>query len=424
MPEVVLETGPPPLHRNPDFRRLWIGQACSELGSSAAQLAYPLLVLVLTGSPVHAGLVGSVALGASALLGLPAGALVDRWNRRRVMIGCEIVRGLAVVTLVIAILTDRASLPLILVTAAVQGGAGALFGPAQSAALRHVVPTTQLPMASARNQARSYAAELAGPPLGGALFGFARFAPFLADVISFVVSAIAIAGIRRPLQDKRTERHEPVHRAVWLGLRFVVTEPFLRAVVCLAPLVNAALAGVMFLLIVTLQDRGVPPAGIGAMQSVILAGGLAGALIAPWLLPRFRAQVLIPLCLCSLAVVVTVAAVLPATYLVGVVLATGMLLAPALNAGLFGYQIAITPDAMQGRVDSSISLLASCLQPLAPLAAALLFATIGGQWAMACFAGLLAVAAAGSLLSKGIRDMRPIEELAGSSTGSPAGGGS
>ncbi|GAB3415511.1 MFS transporter [Flindersiella endophytica] len=409
---------PPPLHRNPDFRRLWIGQACSELGSSAANLAYPLLVLALTGSPVQAGLVGTVSLGASALFGLPAGALVDRWNRRRVMIGCEIVRALAVITLVIALLAGRASLPLILVTAAVSGAAGALFGPAQSAALRHIVPTAQLPTASARNEARSYAAELAGPPLGGALFGLTRFAPFLADAISFVVSALAIAGIRRPLQDERTEPHEPVHRAVWLGLKFVVAEPFLRAVLCLAPLVNAALGGVMFLLILMLQDRGVPPAGIGAMQSVILVGGLAGALVAPWLLPRFRTQVLIPMCLCSLTVVVTIAAVVPGTYLIGAVLAAGLLLSPALNAGLFGYQIAITPDAMQGRVDSTIGLLAQGLQPVAPLAAGLLFTTVGGQWAMACFAAVLAATAAGSVLSKGIRGMRPLEEIAvGSSAG-------
>jgi MFS family permease len=412
MSEAETVNAPPPLHRNPDFRRLWIGQAFSEVGTSAANLAYPLLVLTLTGSPVQAGLVGSVSLGAYALLGLPAGALVDRWNRRRVMIVSESVRALAVSTLVIAILTDRASLPLILVTAAIAGGAGALFGPAQSAALRHIVPTTQLPTASARNEARAYAAELAGPPLGGALFGFARFAPFLADAISFVLSAVAIAGIRRPLQDERTERHEPVHRAVWLGLRFVVAEPFLRAVLYLAPLVNAAIGGVMFLLIVTLQDRGVPPAGIGAMQSVILAGGLAGALIAPWLLPRFRTQVLIPLCICSLAVVVAVAAVLPGTYLVGVVLAIGLLLSPALNAGLFGYQIAITPDAMQGRVDSVIGLVAQCLQPVAPLAAGLLFVSVGGRWAMACFAAVLAATAIGSIVSKGIRNMRPLEELA------------
>jgi MFS family permease len=403
---------PPPLHKNPDFRRLWVGQAFSELGSTAAALAYPLLVLALTGSPVQAGLAGSVSLAASAALGLPAGALVDRWNRRRVLIGCEIIRAIAVATLVVALLSGWASLPVILATAAVTGAAGALFGPAQAAALRHIVPSSQLPLATARNEARGYAAELAGPPLGGLLFGVARFAPFLADAVSFVISAVAVAAIRKPLQAERTEAPEPIHRAIWLGLRFVVREPFLRAVLCLAPLVNAAMAGVLFLLIVILEDRGTPAAGIGAMQSLILAGGLLGALIAPWLLPRVRTAVLIPLCVCSLALVVGVAAALPGTYLVGAVLAFGLLLSPALNAGLVGYQIAVTPDAMQGRVNSTISLLATCLQPLAPLAAGLLFAAVGGQWAMACFAGVLVLAAVGSVVSKGIRGMRPLEELA------------
>ena len=400
---------PVPLHRNRDFRRLWIGQAFSELGSSASALAYPLLVLALTGSPVQAGLVGSASLAARALLGLPAGALVDRWNRRRVMICCEAVRAVAVSILVVAIVTGWVSVPLIVVVGVVESAAGVLFGPAQSAALRHIVPTAQLPTASARNEARGYAAELAGPPLGGALFGLVRFAPFLADAVSYVVSLVALATIRRPLQEPREGRPEPLSHAVWAGLRFVVREPFLRAVLCLAPLVNASFTGLMFVLVVVLQGRGVPAAAIGGVQSVILAGGLLGALLAPWLQPRVRTQVLIVAFLWVIVVLVGLAAVVPGTYTVAALLALAILPGPTINAGLFGYQIAITPDAMQGRVDSAINLLAMCLAPLAPLLGGLLVARLDGHWAFAVFAGILAVAAVIATFSKGIRRMRPLE---------------
>jgi MFS family permease len=373
-----------------------------------ATLAYPLLVLALTGSPVQAGLVGSATLLAQSAFGLPAGALVDRWNRRKLMVVCEAVRAAAAALLVVAILTGWASVPLIIAVGMVSGGAGVLFGPAQTAALRHIVPSAQLPRASARIEARTYAAELAGPPLGGALFAFARFAPFLADAISYLVSLVSVLAIRRPLQDERTDRHERLSTAIWSGLRFVIREPFLRATLCSAPLVNAAFAGVMFVLVVVLQQRGTPPAGIGAVQSAILVGGLVGALIAPWLQPRVKTPVLIIFFLWIIVGLVAAAAAMPGTYPVALPLAVGLLLAPSLNAALFSYQIAITPDAMQGRVDSVLNVLAMGLTPLAPLAGGLLVEHLGGAWAFLVFAGVLAVAAVIASASKGIRHMRPL----------------
>ncbi|MGH3490204.1 MAG: MFS transporter [Actinopolymorphaceae bacterium] len=402
-----------PLHRNRDFRRLWIGQAFSDLGANMAALAYPLLVLALTGSPIQAGLVGSATLLAQAVLGLPAGALVDRWNRRKLMIGCETVRALSAGFLVVAILDGWASLPLIIAVGVVSSAAGVLFGPAQTAALRHIVPAAQLPRASARIEARTYAAELAGPPLGGALFALTRFAPFLADALSYIISLVTVLTIRRPLQDERPRQHERLLPATLAGLRFVVREPFLRATLCAAPLVNAAFAGVMFVLVVVLQERGTPPAGIGAVQSAILVGGLAGALIAPWLQPRVRMPVLIIVFLWLIVGLVAAAAAMPGTYAVALPLAFGLLLAPSLNAALFGYQIAITPDAMQGRVDSVLAVLSTALTPLAPLAGGVLVTQLGGRWAFVVFAGVLAVAAVIASASKGIRHMRPLDQALG-----------
>lgn len=402
---------PTPLHRNKDFRRLWIGQACSELGSGASSLAYPLLILALTGSAVQAGLVASLRLAASVLLGLPAGALVDRWNRRRVMLSCEAVRAAAMGLLVAVIATGHASVPLILAIAVVEAGASAFFGPAQTAALRHIVPTAQLPTASARNEARSYAAELGGPPLGGALFGIARSAPFVLDAVSYLASWVAVARIRQPLQEDRPATHEPLRKSIWMGLRFMTREPFLRAVFAMAPLMNASFGGVMFVLVVELRNQGAPAAGIGATQSLVLVGGLLGALIAPWLQPRIGMKTLIIAFSWLIFGLFGVAAAMPSAYAAAALLAVCLLCAPAINAGLFGYVIAMTPDAMQGRVSSAGDLLSQGLQPVAPLIGGVLVAHAGGHWAFAFFAGVLGVAAIIATTSRGIREMRPIEDI-------------
>jgi len=403
-----------PLHRNRDFRLLWIGQACSDLGSRMTDLAFPLLVLFLTDSPTQAGLVGTASLLAYACAGVPAGALADRWNRKHLMIACDLIRALAMTILVTAILGGWASVPLIVAIAAVAGVANASFGPAHTGALRNIVPTVHLPRASARIEARGYAAELVGPPLGGALFGVARFAPFLADVMSYVMSFACIAAIRRPLQDHRNPRPEPLLRSIGSGLRFVLAEPFLRATMCVAPLLNATFTGVMFVLVVVLQQQGTSAAGIGGVQSAVLVGGLLGALLAPALLPRVQPPKLIVF-FCWLIVGLAAAAAalttLDAAYAVAVPLALAILLAPTINAAVFGYVIAITPDSMQGRVDSALNTVSTGLSPLAPLAGGLLVEYVGGGWAMLTFAGVLAVAAVIASASKAIRHMRPLSEL-------------
>src|SRR6266516_6961672 len=86
---------PVPLWRNRDYVLLWSGQMISSVGTRVSMLAFPLLVLAINHSPAQAGLIGAMRALPYALLILPAGALVDRWNRKRVMILCDIGRAIA-----------------------------------------------------------------------------------------------------------------------------------------------------------------------------------------------------------------------------------------------------------------------------------------------------------------------------------------
>jgi MFS family permease len=189
-----------PLRRNRDFALLWSGMAVSVLGSRISTIAYPLLVLALTDSPARAGFVGFLATLPYLALQLPAGALVDRWNRKRIMVACDVGRGIALASVVLALWLDAITLVHIMAVAFVEGTLFVFYNLAQSAAVRNIVPLEQLPQALAQNEARERGAVLLGQPLGAILFGVARWVPFLADTLSYVASLLTLALIRKEFQ--------------------------------------------------------------------------------------------------------------------------------------------------------------------------------------------------------------------------------
>ena len=187
---------PPPLWRNRDFTLLWSGQVVSTIGTRVSSLAFPLLVLALTHSPAKAGLVGFAQTLPFLLFYLPAGALVDRWNRKRVMLVADAGRALALGSLALALALDRLTLVQIAVVAFIEGSLFVFFQLSEGAALPHVVPKEQLPAALAQNQARDQGADLAGQPLGGFLFGIGHLVPFVFDAVSYAVSFVRLLFVR------------------------------------------------------------------------------------------------------------------------------------------------------------------------------------------------------------------------------------
>src|SRR4051794_36043667 len=115
------------LWRNREFNLLWSSQSLSDLGSAIAQLAVPLLVLDRTGSPVKAGVVGTTALVVKLAMRLPAGVLADRIDRRRVLLGCDVVRLIAFLLLAAAVAAGRANLVVIIVVTILDACCTAMF---------------------------------------------------------------------------------------------------------------------------------------------------------------------------------------------------------------------------------------------------------------------------------------------------------
>ncbi len=192
---------PMPLWRNRDYLLLWSGQAISSVGGSASQLAFPLLILIVTHSPAQAGFAGALRSLAYLLLGLPAGALIDRWDRKRTMILCDVGRALALGSIPLALALHQLTMLQIYLVSLIEGVLYVFFGLAESAALPRVVAKEQLPAATAQNEVVSGAVTLIGPWLGGALFGLSRALPFLADALSYAASVLSLFWIRLPFQE-------------------------------------------------------------------------------------------------------------------------------------------------------------------------------------------------------------------------------
>ncbi len=382
---------------------LWIGQLLSDTGTQISGIAYPLLILALTHSAVLAGIAGTVRAITVLCVQLPAGALSDRFDRRLTMIICDITRAVLLALLGILIALDAASWQVVLAVSLIEGAAGAVFDPSAAAALPGIVPDEQLEQAWAASEGRTYGASLAGPALGGMLFGVGRAVPFLADAISFAVSFGTVSRIRGKFRPEKAAVRKSLWREVTDGLQLVWQVPILRAAVIQTPLVNFAFSGVIFSITLAMQQHGTSTAVIGFVQAGIAAGGLLGAVVAPRLQGRVRLATLTTTITLAAALLFGAAALFIPSPLVAAPVALALLLAPAANGALVAVVLRSAPEDMRGRVISTVMMAATALATLAPLIAGLIVQHASGAWAVGAFAAATAVAAVLCLVLPGFR---------------------
>lgn len=384
------------------------------MGSESAAVAYTLLVLALTGSPAKAGLTGFARLVPWVLFALPAGVAVDRWNRRRLMILADVVRAVALGSLGVTALAGTLTFAQVALVAFVEGAMYVFFNIAEIGAVRSVVPAPQLQRAFATEQARLSGVYLAGPPLGGFLFGIGRSLPFLVDAVSYAFSTVSLLAMRTPFQEERGEQETG---GMWVqvreGLSWLWSHTFLRTCALLFAGTNFAFSALELIVIVAARRQGLHSAGIGALLAVFGALAFLGSVAAPRLMRIFSMRTVIignmwlavPLAafLAKPDVFVLVASSIPFSFF-----------NPTLNAMIIGYRVAIVPDRLQGRVNSVARSLALLALPLGPVVAGLLLASYSARVAVGAVVAFLVLVALVGTMNRSIRAAPSFEDVAAS----------
>jgi predicted MFS family arabinose efflux permease len=399
------------LYRNRDFMLLWSGQTLSVLGSRISHIAFPLLVLALTRSPERAGLVGFFGALPYLLLQLPAGGLVDRWDRKRTMVACDVGRALALASIAVALWAGRPAFGHILAVAFLEGALFVFFGLAEEAALPKVVSKEQLPSAIAQNEAKTRGASLAGQPLGGLQFSLRRALPFLVDAMSYAVSVVTLLLIRTDFQGPRTDRRQSLHREIAEGFGWLWRQPFLRTGALLVGYSNFIFQALVLVVIVLARARGASASLVGVILGFMGGGGLLGSFVAPWLQRRLPPKLVMIGANWVWAALLPLLAVVPEPILLGPILAGMAFVGPAWNVVFGAYQLTLTPDRLLGRVNSVTMLLAWGSIPLGSLAAGFLLGWAGAVPSTWVLAGAMTFVAVAATVSPAMRRAPTLSEV-------------
>jgi MFS family permease len=270
------------LLRHRDFRLLWGGESVSELGSQVSLLAIPLLaVRTLHATAFEMGLLTAASTAAFLIVGLPAGVWVDRVRRRRLMIGADLGRVLALGSIPIAAAVGRLTLAQLFVVTLVSGVLTVFFDVAYQSYLPALVGREHLVEGNAKLTGSAEVAAVAGPGAAGALVqAVGSSAAVAVDSVTFLVSAMAVGAIRSPEPKPTVPEggHAGLVEGIAQGLRFVFGNALLRAIAATTATSNffsgiAAAVEIVFLV----RQVHASPGVIGLLFALGGVGGVAGA---------------------------------------------------------------------------------------------------------------------------------------------------
>jgi MFS family permease len=275
----------PPLLRETQFRRFWLGQTISVFGDQVTLLALPIVaVLILHADPAQMGLLTAVGLLPHLLFSLPAGVWLDRvQNRRRLMIVCDIGRAFAIASIPAAFLFNLLGLELLFVIAFVVGSLSVVFDISWNTLFVSVARRDQYVEATALLNTSRSLASVVGPAISGVLIQLFR-APLalLADAASFLGSVFFLRRITAP---EPPIEHEPgtIRQQLASGLEFIFRDPIMRPTILAAAtlnLFNYCFQGLFILYATGPAYLGVEPGVLGLALGLGAVGGVIGALTA------------------------------------------------------------------------------------------------------------------------------------------------
>ncbi|WP_165422780.1 MFS transporter [Ktedonosporobacter rubrisoli] len=363
--EEVLEVSTPlPLWRNRDYLLLWSGQIISQTGSQVSQLAFPLLILALTHSPAQAGIAAALRTIPYLVLSLPAGALVDRWDRKKLMIFCDLGRFLSMTSILLALFLGHLTIIQVYLVSILEGTFFVFFDLAEVSSLPQVVSKEQLPAASAQNIATMNIAMLLGSPLGGLLYSANWAFPFLADTVSYLCSVLSLFFVRTSFQQEHARSSRALRIEVKEGLKWLWEHRLIRSLAILICGLNFMTGGITLVIIVLGQHVHASAVEIGVLLSVAGIAGVLGSLVAPLLRRRLSFSAIAIITLWAQALLSPLLILAPNLLVIAILLSLLFFLFPIFDVVQRSLRMALIPDALQGRINSIYRLIAFSSNPI------------------------------------------------------------
>jgi MFS family permease len=263
-----------------DFRRLWIGETTSGLGTAVGQVSLPLVaVVVLRAGPFMVGLLTASEWLPWLLLGLSAGAWVDRWSRRTVMLVCDLTLLLLFASVPVAAWLGVLTVWQLLAVGLLTGSVRVFFTTAYKTLLPSLVPEADLLEGNVKLQGGAAAMDVAGPGVAGLIAQTVGAATgLLVDSVSYLVSALCLTRVRTREMRPAPAVRRGMRSEIAEGIRFVVRDPYLRTYASFAGLANLGLTGIQAVQTVFLvRTVGLRPGAVGVVFAVVSIGGLIGA---------------------------------------------------------------------------------------------------------------------------------------------------
>ncbi len=385
------------LMQNRAFVTLWGGQSLSVFGTQVTQFSLPWLVLDINHSAVTVGALSAVSFLPYLLFALPAGVIADRWNRRAIMLVCDAARGLIVASIPVAYFMGHLTLVQLFVVAALMRFFTIFFDVGYTACLPNIVEKRQLSDANGKLEMTRSVAELSGQPLAGALVAlFTAAGTLVIDTVSYVVSFISLATIRRPFSAPAVRREEGTFwQRMGEGVRYVWGHPLIRALAVATAVGNLATSAILAVFVYRAREElhfnaaetGIFLASIaiGQFFASLIVGKIARKLpLGRQILLATIFQPLVPLAFALTGNLFLMTAI-------GIFWGVAVTL---LNVPSISLRQTIIPDHLLGRASAAIRMVAWCNIPLGSLAGGLIAANYGARATFVCAAAVLALAVA------------------------------
>lgn len=397
------------LWRHDGFLRLWVGQTTSQFGAQLAFLAIPVLAIQLLGaSEFEIGLLNALETAAFLVIGLPAGAWIDRWIKRRVMILADLVRAAALAVIPVLWFAGALEFWHVLVVGTVMGVATVFFDVSYQSYLPILVPGPAIPDANSKLEGTAQVARVGGPAIAGGLLAIVQAPLLLAGTAgTYLLSMLALLTIRDREEPKPRSDRRPLVVEIREGIAFVVSQPLLRRIVLTTGVGNLfTTMSLTMLPVLVLRELGLSPAVFGLATSVGAVGGILGALAAARLGRTIGEGTIIPVSAIVLGLALPLAplmAALPGAA-IGLLIGMELLLSVSIlvyNVTQVSFRQRICPTPLLGRMNASIRFFVWGVMPIGALLSGVLATTIGvvpTMW----------IGAIGSLLSAGFVVFSPL----------------